>query len=251
MTDDPSAFLTRLAADARRAAPDAAVEVEEERSLADRLRGRPGTPTALRLEGDEHRWTLTHQGGRWRPEVARVSGGVVIAREHPALGDWLEGFAGELAAQAARAAGDAAAARRAIGVLRGDAFAVDREDVEGGLDGLVAQARRRLPVEQAATVERIVDLLRQALPRATGDGAALVRRTATVYLPDTLRAYAALPPGWAGSGALRDGATADEALRDQLAAIEQATTRMRDAAVADDADALLMNGLFLEQRFPD
>ena len=34
-----------------------------------------------------------------------------------------------------------------------------------------------------------------------------------------------------------------------FAALEQAATRMRDAAVTDDADALLLNGLFLEQRF--
>ena len=87
------------------------------------------------------------------------------------------------------------------------------------------------------------------LPRATGDSAALLTRTATVYLPDTLRAFAALPADWARTGMLRDGSTAADALRGQLTALEEAATRMRDAAVEDDADALLLNGLFLEERF--
>lgn len=251
MSDDPSDFLERLAGDARRVAPSAAIETEVERSLGDRLAGRPGRTVALRLAGDEHRWTLAHERGRWRPEVARVVGGIVIAREQPALAAWLDGFAAEVAVQAARAAGDAAAARRVIAALRGEStlFAVDREDVPDGLTRVVDQARRRLPPDAAAAVERIAGLLGEALPRAEGDSAALVERTATVYLPDTLRAHAALPAGWTGSGVLRDGATADDALRDQLASIEQAATRMRDAAVADDADALLLNGLFLRERF--
>lgn len=251
MNEDPSAFLADLAASARRAAPAAIVEVETERGLADRLTGRPGRTVAVRLVGDQHTWTLTRQQGRWSPEIARVVGGIVIARERPDLGEWLEGFAAEVAVQAARAAGDAAAARRAITVLRGEStlFAVERDDVPGGLADLVAQARRRLPADASASVERIAHLLQEALPRASGDAAAVLSRTARVYLPDTLRAWAALPPGWTASGSLRDGMTADEALRDQLAVIERAATQMRDAAVEDDADALLLNGLFLHDRF--
>ncbi|MBW4041954.1 MAG: hypothetical protein HIU86_07470 [Acidobacteria bacterium] len=253
MSEEPDAFLERLAAGARRASPDAVVEVERERTLRDRLSGQQGRAVAVALDGADRRCTLRHERGGWQGEIARVVGGIVIARERVPLGAWLDSFASEVAASAARSTGDAAAARRAYAVLGLEqgpgAFTVDRDDVAGGLDALRDEARSRLPDDAAAMVGRIVGLLQDALPRASGDAAALVSRTATVYLPDTLRAYIALPEGWARSGALRDGSSAADALRAQLASIEDAATRMRDAAVADDADALLLNGLFLEERF--
>ena len=253
MSEEPGAFLDRLAAGARRASSAAVVDLEVERSLGERLTGKPGRTVAIRLDGPDRRCTLTHARGGWQGEIARVVGGIVIARETVALGPWLDAFAAEVAASAARATGDAAAARRAFAVLGLEqgpsAFTVDRDDVPRGLDALVSEARSRVPADAVETVTRIVALLQAALPRATGDAAALVARTATVYLPDTLRAFAALPADWARNGALRDGSTAADALRGQLTALEDAATRMRDAAVADDADALLLNGLFLEQRF--
>jgi hypothetical protein len=251
--EEPGAFLDRLAEGAKRASPDAVIELDVERSLGERLTGKPGRTIALRLEGPDRRCTLTSARGGWRGEIARVVGGIVIARETVPLAPWLDAFAAEVAASAALASGDAAAARRAFAVLGLEqgpaAFSVDRDDVPQGLRALVEEARGVLPADDAATVARIVDLLGAALPRATGDAGALVARTATVYLPDTLRAFTALPADWARTGALRDGRTAADALRTQLAALEEAATRMRDAAIEDDADALLLNGLFLEDRF--
>lgn len=253
MTEEPGAFLDRLAAGARRASSAAVVDLEVERTLAERLTGKPGRTVALRLDGPDRRCTLTHGRGGWQGEIARVVGGIVIARETVPLGPWLDAFAAEVAASAARATGDAAAARRAFAVLGLEqgpsAYTVDRDDVGRGLDGLLAEARGKLPADAAESVARIVALLQAALPRASGDAGTLVERTATVYLPDTLRAFAALPADWVRTGALRDGSTAADALRGQLASLEEAATRMRDAAVADDADALLLNGLFLEERF--
>ncbi|MGT2426413.1 hypothetical protein [Amnibacterium kyonggiense] len=253
MTEAPDEFLDRLAAGAERASAAVVVDLERERTLAERLSGRPGRTVALTLTGDDRRCTLRHDRAGWRGEVARVVGGIVIAREALPLGPWLDVFAAEVAASAARAAGDAAAARRAFAVLGledgASAFAVDRDAVEAGLAALVSAARATLPEDAAAAVARIVALLQEALPGATGEAEALVRRTATVYLPDTLRAYAALPADWARTGALRDGSSPADALRAQLASIEEAAARMRDAAVEDDADALLLNGAFLEQRF--
>jgi hypothetical protein len=253
VTEEPEAFLERLAVGARRASPDAVVDVERERTLRERLSGQQGRAVAITVTGEDRRCTLRHERGGWHGEIARVVGGIVIARERVPLGPWLDAFAAEVAASAARSSGDAASARRAYAVLgleqAPSAFTVDRDDAVRGLDGVLEEARRRLPESAAATVARIVGLLQTALPRTTGDAGALVARTATVYLPDTLRAYVALPEDWARSGTLRDGSTAADALQAQLAALEDAATRMRDAAVADDADALLLNGMFLEQRF--
>ena len=58
-----------------------------------------------------------------------------------------------------------------------------------------------------------------------------------------------MPTDWARPHTLLDGSTPYDALLTQLRQLEAAATRMRDAAVGNDADALLLNGLFLEQRF--
>jgi hypothetical protein len=108
-----------------------------------------------------------------------------------------------------------------------------------------------VPDEAVAQVGRIGDLLIDALPRVAGQGEpeVVVRRTATVYLPDTLRAYLSLPADWAADHVFPDGSTASGALVGQLSELERAARRMRDAAIEQDASALLVNGRFLADRF--
>ncbi|PZF60901.1 hypothetical protein DEI92_04485 [Curtobacterium sp. MCBD17_034] len=256
--DEPQALVEALAVNAARAlgpAADAALSVERDRSLGDRLAGRPGTVTALRLEGVDARMTLRLERHRLTGEAAQVSGGVVIARRAMPLGAWLQAFAGEVAAVAADAAGDAAVAARALAALgvapAADVVRVDPSDVAGGLLPLRAAVAGRVPEPAAAIVDRIATALQEALPRVTGTGEpeVVVTRTATDYLPETLRAYLALPAEWAAHHRLSDGRTPAEALVQQLTALEQAATQMRDAAVERDADALLVNGRFLDDRF--
>lgn len=255
---DPGTLLDGLAAAASRALPasvvDTVLTVDRRRSVSDRLAGRPGTVRSLRLTGVEETLTLTLDGRRLATEAARVSGGVVISRRQPPLGAWLGLFAGEVAAVAAETAGDAAAVAQALGQLGvrvADPFLVDESDVPSGLAALTAAATARLAPDLAAMVERISGLLLDALPRVTGSGEPefVLLRTATAYLPDTLRAYTALPQDWAANHRLADGTTPVSALRGQLTTLEQAATRMRDAAVERDATEVLVNGRFLDDRF--
>jgi hypothetical protein len=147
--ESPAEFLAHLAEGARRASPAAVVDLEIERTFRERLSGQPGRPVALRLEGADRRCSLRHDRGGWHGEVARVVGGIVIARETLPLGRWLDVFAAEIAASAARAAGDAAAARRAFAVLGLEqgplAFGVDRDDVPAGLVPSRSSRRWRRP----------------------------------------------------------------------------------------------------------
>ncbi|OIH96212.1 hypothetical protein [Curtobacterium sp. MCBA15_001] len=258
--DDPQALLDGLAAAAGRALPPAVVdqvlEVDRSRSLGDRLAGRPGAVRAVRLTGASETLSLQLDGRRLVTEAAQVSGGVTIARRHPPLGTWLGLFAGEVAALAADAAGDTAAVAASLGRLgirSVDAFRVTEADVHGGLAALSAAAATLLPADAATTVRRIVDLLTDALTRVAGDLASdaevVVTRTATVYLPDTLRAYAALPGDWAATHRLSDGSTPLEALQRQLGVLETAARAMRDAAVERNASEVVVNGRFLADRF--
>jgi hypothetical protein len=234
---------------------DAVLEVERDRSMADRLAGRPGAVSGVRLRGPEWVLALRTQGRRLVAEAQREVRGVVIARQTPPLPDWLDLLAGQLHALAVEAAGNAAAVTRALAALGvaepGSDLVVDAADVAGGLRQLPLRLVGRAPDDVVTAVQRIADLLVDTLPRVAGSfqQEQTVLRTATDYLPRTLQAYAALPGQWASSHRLPDGGTPLTALQAQLSLLEQALTRMREAAVAADASALLANGAFLADRF--
>lgn len=257
--DDPQALLASLVDGATRALPagvaDGVLDVERARSLKDRLSGGAGQITQVQLTGQRDRLTLRLDGKRLASESAYVSGGVVISRRTLSLGDWLTAFAGEVAAIAADAAGDAASAATALTVLgvqpAGSDVIVDKSDVDSGLRLLPARLDGRVPAPALETVAEIASALRDTLPRVAGGGDTeiLVRRTATVYLPDTVKAYVALPADWARTHRFADGSTAADILLAQLAVLKEAVSRMRDAAIEQDATALLVNGRFLSDRF--
>jgi hypothetical protein len=257
---DPQAFLNALVDGVSSALPDAIstgiVTVDRKRSMGDRLSGRPGTIAGLQLSRVHETLTLRYESGpRWLPEAAVVSGGVVISRRRLALGEWLTLFAGRIASLAADNAGDAAASAHALQTLgvqqAGADIRVDDSTIARDLRALPARLRGRVPGEAVASVARIGDLLVDALPRVAGKGEAetVVRRTATIYLPDTLRAYLSLPGDWVVDHVFPDGTSPQQAFIAQLSVIESGAARMRDAAVADDVSELLINGRFLTDRF--
>lgn len=257
---DPQSFLTALVERVGGALPTAvaagALTVERTRSMGDRLSGRPGAIAALRLAEPSEILTLKYEPGpRWIAEAARVSGGIIISRRALTLGEWLTAFAGRIAAMAADSAGDAAAASRALQAMGIQPAAadirVDDATMESDLRALPLGLAGRVPTEAAELVARIGGLISETLPRVIGSGEpeVIVRRTATIYLPDTLRAYLSLPSDWAKTHVFPDGTTPAQALIAQLSALASAAATMRDSAAEQDASALLVNGRFLSERF--
>ncbi len=257
---DPQAFLGDLVQSVNRSLPrevaQRVLEVERRRTLGDRLAGRPGAIARVRLIGETETLTLSYEPGpHWSPLLEHVYSGVVVSQQPLTLGAWLTRFAGRVAVLAGDAAGDAGAASRALQILGlqpvGSEADVRETAVEADLRAIPARLGHRMPTDAVAAVARIADLLVDTLPRVAGQGEAevLVRRTATVYLPETLRAYLALPPDWAAGHVFPDGTTPAQALLAQLLALEDAVRRLRDAALAHDASALLANGRFLAERF--
>lgn len=98
--------------------PAGMVEVQRERSLADRLSGRDGTVVAVTVTTPDRRLRLAAGRHRGTPEaeVQRVVRGVVISRQDVGVDQWVRALAEVLAV---RAQADAAA-REALGrLLRG------------------------------------------------------------------------------------------------------------------------------------
>jgi hypothetical protein len=232
------------------------LEVETQRSVRDRMSGRPGRVVRVRLLGPELTLTLSApDGGRPVAEAAHVVRGVTISRRVVPLTEWLDLLAGQVRALTFSGATDEVAVGRMLAALGvrppGSDLVVDPADVRTGLQTLAAKLTG-VPDDVTATVERVCALLLQTLPRVEGDDplqAHAVLRTATDYLPRTLREYVALPQEWAENHQMDDGKTALDVLRDQLSVLESAVTGMRDAAVEADAKGLLANGLFLKDRF--
>ena len=122
------------------------------------------------------------------------------------------------------------------------------------LDTLVAKVQVHLTPEMRRHLDSVKTSVAEVLPRLLGvrqfdSDLYTVRETVLRYLPETLANYVALPPVFRTTHALKDGKTARQLLSEQLALLD---TQMREivANVASaDAQALLVNGRFLEAKF--
>jgi len=97
------------------ALPEGMVEVDSDRSLGDRLAGRPGTPVAVRISFPEMRLELRATRGWPDAEVQQVVRGVVLSRRQVPVEEWVHTLAAELTDLAARNA----SARAALAALLG------------------------------------------------------------------------------------------------------------------------------------
>ncbi|HEY0237793.1 MAG TPA: hypothetical protein VGC37_04035 [Friedmanniella sp.] len=128
-------------------------------------------------------------------------------------------------------------------------------DLLASLDATDASvAAGAVPAMVASRVRRITRTVRETLPRVRNLGlgsveAYAVTATATDYLPETLRAYTRLPRQWADSRPVEDGKTSLMLLVDALDLLASSMDAIFDAAVRVDANALVVQGRFLQAKF--
>jgi hypothetical protein len=130
----------------------------------------------------------------------------------------------------------------------------DPNDVKQALDTHVRLITGKVPPEVMAKVLKIRQTILGILPRSgilpPGSPELFVlERTATDYLPTSLEAYLNLPRAYATSHPVQDGKTPNEVLLDQLTLLEAKMNEVADNVIRNDADRLLANGRFLEERF--
>ncbi len=130
----------------------------------------------------------------------------------------------------------------------------DPNDVRHALDTQVRIITGKVPPEVMAKVLKIRQVIYEILPRAGNlvPGSPelfIIERTATDYLPTSLQAYLNLPRAYATLHAVQDGKTPKEILLDQLALLENKMNEVAGDVHGNDADRLLANGRFLEERF--
>ncbi|GAB2574651.1 hypothetical protein [Microlunatus antarcticus] len=129
------------------------------------------------------------------------------------------------------------------------------EDLLASLDATdAAVAGGAVPAPVASRVRRITRTVRETLPRVRNLGlgsaeAYAVTATATDYLPEALAAYTRLPRQWADSRPVEDGRTSLMLLIDTLDLLASSMDAIFDAAVRVDANALVVQGRFLQEKF--
>ncbi|MDQ6919327.1 MAG: hypothetical protein M3Z98_08210 [Candidatus Dormibacteraeota bacterium] len=127
-------------------------------------------------------------------------------------------------------------------------------DLAGALSHQVGAIRGKVPDDVYQKVVSIQQTILGILPKIDrlGPGsqdAFVVQKTVSDYLPSTLQAYLNLPRAYAAVHRFSDGRTAAQVLIDQLTLLDRKLDEVADAVNKNDADALLANGRFLEDRF--
>lgn len=130
----------------------------------------------------------------------------------------------------------------------------DPDDVRQAIDHEINAVSGRVPPDILAKVQSIRQIILGILPRAGAlpPGSPelfVVERTATEYLPTAVESYLNLPRAYATQQRLQDGKTPTQVLVDQLTLLESKMNEVADHLHRVDADRLLANGRFLEERF--
>jgi hypothetical protein len=96
------------------ALPADCVSVERDRSMSDRMRGRPGEISKVVARLGELQMTLAVRNGQAVAEVCRAVRGVVLSRQTVPVGDWAATLASALVRYAEQNAQAAQALRRLV-----------------------------------------------------------------------------------------------------------------------------------------
>ena len=111
---DTAIYASVLTKSLSEALPPEYVTVERERSMSDRMRGRPGEVSRVEVRLGDQVMTLAVKNGRPVAEICREVRGVVLSRQPVPLQQWAAALASALMAHAESNAQAAAALRRLV-----------------------------------------------------------------------------------------------------------------------------------------
>jgi hypothetical protein len=129
------------------------------------------------------------------------------------------------------------------------------QDIASALDAMDAKVvTAALSNAVIARVSRITRRLRETLPRMSNAGLVSADQysliaTATSYLPQTVGSYVRLPRDWADTRPVDAGRSSLLVLIDQLDLLAETVDKIYDAVLAKDAEALVVHGRFLAEKF--
>ena len=111
---DVAVYTRVLTKSLSEALPPGYVTVERERSVSDRMRGRPGEITKVAVRLGDQLMTLAIKNGQPSAEICREVRGVVLSRDNVPFQQWASALASALVAHAENNAQAAEALRRLV-----------------------------------------------------------------------------------------------------------------------------------------
>ena len=96
------------------ALPSDCVTVDRERSMSDRMRGRPGEISKVAVQIGDQQMTLLVKDGKAVAEICRAVRGVVLSRQSVPIGEWAAALASALVGYAQQNAQAAQALRKLV-----------------------------------------------------------------------------------------------------------------------------------------
>jgi hypothetical protein len=111
---DVAIYARVLSKSLSEALPPEYVTVERERSVSDRMRGRPGEISKVAVRLGDQLMTLAVKNGQPSAEICREVRGVVLSRQNVPLQQWASALAGALVVHAESNAQAAEALRRLV-----------------------------------------------------------------------------------------------------------------------------------------
>jgi hypothetical protein len=111
---DAALYASVLTKSLSEALPAEYVTVERERSVSDRMRGRPGEVSKVEVRLGDQVMTLAVKNGRTTAEICRQVRGVVLSRQAVPVQQWAGALASALLSHAESSAQAAQALRRLV-----------------------------------------------------------------------------------------------------------------------------------------
>ena len=111
---DVAVYARVLTKSLSEALPPGYVTVERERSMSDRMRGRPGEVSKVAIRLGDQLMTLEVKSGQPTAEICREVRGVVLSRQNVPLQQWASALASALVLHAENNAQAAQALRRLV-----------------------------------------------------------------------------------------------------------------------------------------
>ena len=94
--------------------PPGTVTIERDRSMSDRMHGRPGAVSSITVRLGDRVMSLAVRGGQPSAEICREVRGVVLSRQPAGLQEWVDDLARELLAYAQQNAQTAEVLRKLV-----------------------------------------------------------------------------------------------------------------------------------------
>jgi hypothetical protein len=122
------------------------------------------------------------------------------------------------------------------------------------IEELIRESKSKLPQEALGRLQRIREVVLELAPKLFSGDIAMEHSISLINavtrdLPETVKNYLRLPPAFAALHVVDNGRTCKQLLLDQLDLLSNQLTKIAENVYKDDAEALVVNGRFLKEKF--